>query len=243
MKAKRRHELVQNDLSKAIVRLPTFFELYGNKILIAIIFLCLGVFVFRWQWSRRTERAEISGDSLAEARQSLTELANVTEMAGGIEQTAAVRSQLITDIRESLERVKLNTTDRAQLAEALVARGDLNWQLANMPELPGATTRPMLRLDQTSTESLDNAEKAYSEILDQYPDQKLAMISARFGLAAVDENNHAWNKAGQEYQAIQTDASASPGFKEQAKTREKLLAEISQPTFLATPATQPVAGK
>jgi hypothetical protein len=242
MKAKRRHELVENDLSKVIVRLPTFFELYGNKILIAIICLCLGVFVFRWQWSQRTERAAVSADSLAEARQSLSELANVPD-AGAPEQIAAVRSQLITDIREALERVKLNTTDRAQLAEALVERGDLNWQIANMPDLPGAATRPMLRLDQTSAESLDNAEKAYSETLDQYPDQKLAVISARFGLAAVDENNHAWNKAGQEYQAIETDASASPGFKEQAKTREKLLAEISQPTFLAVPATQPTVTK
>jgi predicted negative regulator of RcsB-dependent stress response len=239
MKAKRRHDLEENDLSKAIVRLPTFFELHGNKIMIAIIVVCLAVFVFRWQWGRRDEQTARAADSLATARQSLQELSNISGVQGSPEQIAGTRAQLIMDIRVALETVDQNTTDRPMRAEALVERGDLNWLMANMPALPGATTRPVLRLDQTSAESLSNAEKAYSQVLDQYPDQKLPAISARFGLAAIDENQHAWNKASQQYEAIEDDSSAPRSFKDQAKTRLDLLSEIQKPAYIAVPATEP----
>ncbi|HEY1683125.1 MAG TPA: hypothetical protein VGG19_00050 [Tepidisphaeraceae bacterium] len=240
MKAKRRHELAENDLSKAIVRLPTFFELYGNKILIAFIVVCLAFIVFRYQWTRRTERAMVSADSLAQARLSLVELSDFVGSPTEPEPTAARRSQLVTDIRDALEQVKTNTTDRLQLVQELILRGDLNWQIAMMPELPGATTRPALRPDQTPTESLDNASHAYEQVLSQYPDQKFAVIQAHFGLAAIDENQHAWDKAKQEYQAIENDPATAPGLKEQAQDRERLLGQISKPAYLAPPATQPV---
>ncbi|HWB53260.1 MAG TPA: hypothetical protein VG722_03675 [Tepidisphaeraceae bacterium] len=239
MKAKRRHDLEENDLSKAIVRLPTFFELHGNKILVAIIVVCLAIFVFRWQWGKRGEQTARAENALAEARQSLQDLSQATELRAGPEATAATRTQLITDIRVALETIEQNTTNRVIRAEGLVERGDLNWLMANLPPVQGAATRPVLRLDQTSSESLDNAEKAYSQVVDQYPDQKIPAIGARFGLAAIYENQHAWNKASQEYQAIQDDSTAPQSFKDQAKLRLGLLAEIQKPAFIASPATQP----
>jgi hypothetical protein len=86
---------------------------------------------------------------------------------------------------------------------------------------------------------LDNAEKAYTQVLDQYPDQKLPVVSARFGLAAIDENQHVWNKASQQYQAIEDDPAASLSFKDQAKMRLRLLAEIQKPAFIASAIAQP----
>lgn len=243
MKAKRRHDLAENDLQKMIVRLPTFWELHGNKILLAVIVVCLGVFVFQWQWSRRSQSLVVSADSLAEARLSLTELGNLGISPTHPEETAAVRAQLIDDIRQAMERVKLNSTDRAQLAELDVEHGDLNWLLAGMPELPGATTRPTLRLDQTPDQSLQNAQQAYQQVLDQYPDQNLAAVSAHFGLAAIYEDQHAWDKAAQEYKAIQNDPTASQGFKDEAKDRLQLLPEIAKPTYVAAATTEPALGK
>jgi hypothetical protein len=163
-------------------------------------------------------------------------------LAAGPAATAAARNELITDIREALERVKQNATDRAELAEGLIARGDLNWQMAHLPELPGATTRPSLQLDQKVSESLDNAEAAYRQVLNDYPDQKLPVITAHFGLAAIAEDRHKWGAAADQYNAIITNATAPPSFKDEAKSRLQMLSEIETPVYIAVPTTQ-VTGK
>lgn len=234
------HEAEENELAKVIVRLPTFLELHANKILTAIIIIALAILVVRWQWASHAQRALASADSLAQARESLNNLSTINAAADP-RSVAATRAQLIEDIRIALETVDHDTTDRSQLAEALVERGDLNWLMANMPELPGAATQPALRVDQTSAESLDNATKAYTQVLEKYPDQKLQAISARFGLAAIAENRRDWAAAKTQYEAIIADASASKAFQDQAKIRLRLLSRIDKPTYLAIPTTQATA--
>jgi len=97
----------------------------------------------------------------------------------------------LTDAQDVLNTAK----DPVMKAEALIARGDLCWQLASATPLPVATTRPVLNLDATPDKLLELAQQAYEQVLQQYPEQKSAVIAARFGLAAIAENKGDWPKA------------------------------------------------
>ena len=44
------------------------------------------------------------------------------------------------------------------VAAALICKGDLNFELANIPELPGASTRPSLQPERPLSELLTNAQ-------------------------------------------------------------------------------------
>ena len=59
-------------------------------------------------------------------------------------------------------------SQEAMKAEALLGQGDLNFEMANTPELPGAATQPALRLADPEDSLLSNASDAYSQILQNY---------------------------------------------------------------------------
>jgi hypothetical protein len=243
MKAERRHELQDNDLQKVIKGLPTFWDVHGNRILIGIILVAVLVWAIRWRMSTGRESARRAQDAMAVAREGISELSSMDVLPGAPNVTANARSQRITDVRAALEVVNRETEDRPTQAEALVARGDLNWLIANMPELPGAATQPALRVDTAPEQALKTAEEAYNQVLSQYADQKIPVMSARFGLAAIAENRGDWDKARQLYGAVENDPSAAQGFKDQAKVRTELLKRMQHAIYIAPapqPATQPV---
>jgi hypothetical protein len=114
----------------------------------------------------------------------------------------------------------------------------LNWTLANLPPLPGAATRPTLQLPQPQQEYLDQAAQAYDQVLQKYPKQSLAVVSAHFGLAAIAENRGDWDTARQQYEAVTKLKEASQAFRDQASTRLNELDKLKAPVLLA-PATEP----
>lgn len=128
--------------------------------------------------------------------------------------------------------------DPAMRAEILIARGDLNWTVAQIPDLPGATTQPNLEPEVPRDRLLAAAESAYNEVLTQHADRPLAVNSARLGLAAIAENRRQFDEAAKFLQAVEDDANAPEAFKLQAKAQREQLKTIRQPIYIA-PATQP----
>jgi hypothetical protein len=160
------------------------------------------------------------------------------------QQLVEVRKRWSDDARAAIDAVAGSATDPKLLAEALVAKGDLNWALAQMDDVPEATTQPSLRLDADPKTLLAAAESAYTEVLTQHADQKEAVIAANFGLAAVYESLGNWDNAKQKYQQILDDTNVAEAFRTQAKFRLERAADWSKPVLLAAatqPATQPSA--
>jgi tetratricopeptide (TPR) repeat protein len=242
MKSERRHELKSNTLAEGLEGLPDWWRKYGSRLLMGVIVVAL-VVVLAYQWSagKRQQEAAAKAD-LATARYAIDQLHQLSLQVarpGGEDQAATLRRQNADDARQAIQLARKNSKDDLLQAEATVALGDLNWLLANMPPLPGATTRESLRLPQPASDYLDEAAAAYQEVIQKYPNQHLSLISAYFGLGAIAENRKDWAAAKADYEKIKSLPGVRSAFQETADQRLTLLAKIEQPVFLATPATLP----
>lgn len=240
MKSERRHELETNQLAQAVSHLPELMRLYGSRILLALVLIVLVVaFIAMRVYSSRTAAAE-AANALGFARERLTLLQGFRPLAmEDPEARQATYRQYVKEISDALELVVQNVDDPALLADALVARGDLNWTMAVYPELPEATTRPSLTLQEDREGPLATAKQAYEDVLRHYPDNTMAVLSARFGLAAIAENAGDWSTAQEHYQAIVDNTNFNETFRKQAQERLDSLDEIRQPVFIVE---RPVAG-
>ena len=126
-------------------------------------------------------------------------------------------------------------SDAAMRAEALTLRGDMNWYLANLPEMPGATTQASLRLSDSGDSYLLKASDAYQEVIKNstYADQHEQLAVAHMGLAAIAENQHNWAEAQKQLQAVVSDTNNLTVMIEQAKLQLDELPNIQQALYVA----------
>jgi tetratricopeptide (TPR) repeat protein len=245
MKAERRHELQQNTLDQALTRAPEAARKYGGMALLVVLAVAAGFLLIRYRINTTRQTQQIARENLATARTNINQLSQLHLFAGVPgQQLVEVRKRWSDDARTALDSITGSATDPKLLAEALVAKGDLNWALAQMNDVPEAATQPSLRLDADPKTLLAAAESAYTEVLTQHADQKDAVIAANFGLAAVYESLGNWDNAKQKYQQILDDANIAEAFRTQAKFRLERAADWSKPVLLAAatqPATQPSA--
>ena len=241
MKAERRHELQQNTLDQALTRAPEAARKYGGVALLIVLAAAAGFLLIRYRINTTRQAEQVSRENLATARSNINQLSRLHLFAGVPgPQLVEVRKRWSDDARTAIDAVSGLATDPKLLAEALVAKGDLNWALAQMGEVPEAATQPSLRLEADPKSLLGEAESAYTEVLTQYGDQKGPIVAANFGLAAVYESLGNWDNAKQKYQLIADDTSLSEAFRTQAKFRLERVADWSRPVLLAA-ATQPAS--
>lgn len=237
MKSERRHELHTNSLAQALVRTPEFLREHGSKVLLGIIIVLLVVILIHQRTRRNREQLDTGWTSITSARSSIQSIGmlsaqyrNAADVANGRRQLAERATSALTSVTGS---------DNPQLAaEAYLLRGDLNWTLANLPELPEAATQPTLKLDSSSLEYLNRAEEAYQKVLRVYADQTLSAINARFGLAAIAENRHEWARAKSTYEEIKNDPKTIPSYKTLADLKIAALPLIDTPVYIV-PSSQP----
>ena len=248
MKSERRHELETNQLAQSLANLPELMRLYGSRILLAVTLVILvAVFVYTRVSTGRTAAAE-AVNTLAFSRERLSSLRHFEPLAlNAPEDRRDTFRSYVQDVNDALDVVVRNTDDATLLAEALVARGDLNWLIATYPELPEATTRPALQLSDNRQAPLNIAFESYSNVLNAYADQDMPVLSARFGLAAIAENRGEWDAARTQYQAIADSDRFPDSFREEARSRIEQLDEVSQPILVvdappAAPADDANAG-
>ncbi|HZZ43357.1 MAG TPA: hypothetical protein VFE58_10500 [Tepidisphaeraceae bacterium] len=252
MKAERRHELQTNDLAKKIIQAPDYFKIYGTRITLGVVVVVAVVLLVNYRLRAKREDLAVSQQGVAEAREAVMQLGSPNLM-GPPEQVAVRRRELFSNAMQAMDRVNERSEDSKLLAQAAVLRGDLYWTLANLPALPGATTRESLQVEPKADVALQQAESAYRRVLDTYADEKLPAMTARFGLAAVAENEGKWQDARRQYDAINGDAKIEAVYKTEAKIRLQVLAQLEKGVYLAQAAattepassatTQAVTGK
>ena len=121
------------------------------------------------------------------------------------------------------------------MANVYLLRGDLNWDLANFPAIPGADTQPSLDVPNRDG-LLEKAAASYGQVLDSTLGANLDdVFYARTGLAAIAENQAQWDKAKLQYQAIIDASNMTAGYKAYAKERIERLPEIQSTVLLVPP--------
>jgi hypothetical protein len=233
MKSERRHALQTNTLAQGIGALPLFWHKYGTKVLLALVAVLAVVLFVKFQMRSAQQARETAGEAYGTALAAIGTLPRVPA-----EQRREFQDQANTAIDTVLENAK----DGALKAEALFARGELNWLVATLsdpsPTTAGAT-QPSAKSQQSRDELLDKARQAYEAAIGTSGAKPLTVTSARFGLANIAEERGQWDAARAEYENILNDANAAQAFKEQATLRTENLKRLQRPPLLGKPATLP----
>jgi tetratricopeptide (TPR) repeat protein len=241
MKSERRRELRQNALIWHLQGLPEKIKQYQSQISLVLIVIALGVVLIQYRMRTAEEKLDAAREAVAIATQDFNQLQStlgvVRDPAMGMRQREEWYADGIQQTQDALQ--KAPDTQQFLKAHALLIKGDLSFEMSNLPEMPGASTQPALRPAESMDDLLSAASDAYSQALQTYGDIPSVAVSARFGLAAVAENQSQWDAARQQYQAIISSNAAQP-YKDYAKQRMDLLDQLQRPAavdFSAT--TQP----
>jgi hypothetical protein len=248
MKSERRHELQQNSLMQWLHDLPEWARQNSQKIALVVIFISLLVIWLKYRSNSAVDRLNEARLNLTEAMVSLRQLQALAVVSPEMSDAASQQRELwYTDGLHHCDDAmdEAGDNDAAIHAQALITKGDLNFALADMPDIPGAATRPSLRPDLSKFELLSNAQAAYSKVLSDNADNEYAATAARLGLAAVAEDlagagtnpdPSQWDVAKQQYQAVMDDPNSSQAYKDYASNRLEMLSTLQQPPAINVPA-------
>jgi hypothetical protein len=245
MKAQRRRELKVNSLIWTLQGLPETIKKYQSQVSLGLVLIALAVVLIQYRIRTGQERLEAARTSLGNAADDLQRLRTMAFDPEGDAQTfMRLREGYYSDGLQQVDTVLQKTPDSevAMKAQALLDKGDLNFEMANFPELNGAATQPALRPAEPRDTLLGNAFDAYSQALHDYASQRPIVTAAHFGLAAVAEDRAAggdpsqWDAARAQYQAV-IDGDAEQPFKVLAKQRLELLPQLQLPATVDLSAT------
>jgi hypothetical protein len=241
MDADRRHELQANGLATWLqTKGPNFLRQHGNKILLGIAAVSLLVLALQWRARAQEQNRQLINASLSSAWDGVEQARSLALRPLPPEQLAELRNTAESTTNAAIDAVLGDTdADPAVLSSALLARGQLYWELADLAEPPAATTRPALRAALGRDEMLKRSADAYERVIKNFPNVYDAKVNAQFSLAAIDESLNQLDGARKRYEALAADASLRPAHRKLATQHLKQLDELAQPLFLAAPATQP----
>jgi len=231
--------------SKAVeLDMTSPWQKYANWVLIPIIIGLTAFLLYRFRMNAAENALAQERGDLTNVRMMLRDIrqADPTRTSSQ-EQLANFRDARYLDASRKIEELLASAKDPFIRAEAQVALGDLNWLIANFPQLPGATTRPALKGPKSTEDYLALAERAYKIVVTDYVEQRISAITARMGLASIAENRRNWDEAAKNYQIVADDTSAPEAFVTLAKQRLELLKTIKEPLFLGqvhAPTTQEI---
>lgn len=252
MKAERRHQLKTNALDRVLTAPSDTSRKYAGMLLLVVLVAGAAYLLVRYRISATREAEQATRENLTAARMTISQLGQLDLFPLPASEKSEYRTRWADEARRLIDQVMQSADDPALLAEALLAKGDLNWALAQLNEPAEAATRPSLRFESPAA-LLSEAEAAYEQVRSQYAQHHGAVLAARFGLAAVHENLGQWDKAVAHYQAIIDDDKAAESFKTQARVRLDKAADWRRPVLLVastqaavqaaveSPATAPVA--
>lgn len=239
MKAERRHELKTNTLAHQLENLPEFGRQYGTKILLAIVAVLAIVVFVRYQARASRDAKEAAAETFAAALSGINNLDRVPNVPDG-RAAADQRKQIQEQAARGIQQVLDQSKEASLRADAFLARGDLNWKLATLPEIPGAETQPSLKLTESDADLLKKARAAYEAAANTAGASPLTVANARLSLAALAEEQSKWEEARKHYEQLLADPRTPEPFKNDARVRIEELADLSKPILIGKPATRPV---
>ena len=212
MKSEHRHELQTNDLAKSLMTFPDYVREYGGRVALGLAIVVLAAVLITQRTTRATPRLSATATtSPSPAPSSIASAAPPSTSRAASPSTpptapSATSSRRLRDIRD-------NASDKAVVAQALLAQADLAWALGNFPQPSTASTQPAPKLEKERPEFLNDAKTNYQQLITQYADQTVPVLAAHFGLAAVAENARNWDEARKEYEAVKNDPNAIDAYK------------------------------
>jgi hypothetical protein len=236
MKAERRHALQQNALATKIVQLPNFGRIWLRRIIIIVSVLIVITLIVLLRindaLSKRANSQEFLARAIGESQNLRTRgPSSLSEPLD--EQFIRTIQAIYGDARENLDKLEGQSHDPAMLSQALVVRGDINLFMATLPRPPAATTQASVPISPTPDEAYTEAAAAYKKVLEQYSDQHMNMLAARFGLAALAEDHADWKAAREQYQAVVDDSIAPAVYHAQAKEKLASLDKLAVPAMVS----------
>jgi hypothetical protein len=219
-----------------------FLNRYANQILIGVIIVLAVVVLIRYRMGNSSAVASGAADSVTQARSQIERLKQIPQEFGQVsdDELASMRTATIDNANSELKFAQsASSTDPKLAADVQLAYGDLYWTLANLPELPGAATRPLLKMEEDPNDLLTKAQTAYQTVVSQYASQSFAVAAARLGLAAIAENQGKWDDAATLFGAILSDPQTPDAFKFAAQASQQQLPQLRHTVFIGTPATAP----
>jgi hypothetical protein len=232
MKAERRHELQTNTLDRTIRNLPEYWREHGSKIALAVIAVLLVIVLVRMYFTNRAEKAARVAENLSVARSAISGLRDSVFWSSERMSAADIKKrtdEVRQDVDKTLNEVLNEAPDVAQQAEVSVLRGDLYYALSMFGESPEATTQPAKDL-------MKEAEKRYNEVIQQAGSIPSTLTArARFGLAAIAENQHNFDAARAHYEAIQKDSTLGQALRDQAQSRINVLTDVQKEHVIGRP--------
>jgi predicted negative regulator of RcsB-dependent stress response len=243
MKSERRHELKTNALARRLEGFPDYWREYGNKVMLVIIVFLIAYLAVRYYNDKKTRQSQDVANSLETIQTQLGTLDQIEQMSSRADPTtvAELRQKSTSAVNDAINTLLSNSKDPKVLARANLAQGNLDWHLANMPDPPGATTRPELKINNRDA-LLNEAKSSFAKVLEPpYNQSALDIFSARMGLAAIAENQGNWEEARKQYQAILDNPDLPPSFKDVARERLMRLPDIQKAALLAPPPEAPPA--
>lgn len=238
MKSERRHDLKTNALARGLEGLPNYWRDYGSRALLVVVVALIVYLLVRYWNDRKASQAQQAALAMTTIQEKLEDIDRLAGAfsANTAQAVADQRQKDARDVEDAIDTVLDHAHDARAKANAYVARGELNWKLANLPELPGADTRPSLKLSNRD-KLLDNAKSAYEEVLRSNSGDALDEFSARMGLAAIAEDKRDWGAARQQYQ-LAADSGLPEAFRDYARKRLTDLSQYQKPVLIAPPEPQ-----
>jgi hypothetical protein len=190
-------------------------------------------------FNNRAEKAARVAENLSVARAAIASLRDSVFWSNERTSPLDVKKrtdEIRQDVDKNLNEVLNEAPDAAQQAEVNVLRGDLYYALAMLGESPEATTQPDLRSERKPEELMKEAGNRYKEVVDQAGSLPGTLTArARFGLAAIAENQSNFDAARAHYEAIQKDGTLASALRDQAQTRINMLKEIQKERVIGRP--------
>jgi hypothetical protein len=239
MKAERRRELKANALIWHLQGLPEQIKKYQSQISLVVIVVALAIILIQYRIRTAQERLLAAQSAVSLAADDLSQLRNMLVPGNGDPLIfMKQRDELYFDGVQHADDALQKGPDNQPLlkAHALLTKGDLNFEIANFPQMPGASTQPALRPSESTDDLLSGAADAYSQALQSYGDIPSIAVSARFGLAAVAEDRAQWDEARNQYQGILS-SDATQAYKDYAKQRLDILPQLERPAAMDLGAT------
>jgi len=203
-------ELKQNDLANWLqYGLPMFIRNYGSYLLLAIALAILGYQLWAMYERRQAAALQDAWTQLAEAA-----------------------SETADNPPAKLKAIINNFDNKAVQAQAFVKLG--NFYLQSV--IAGSPVDGYRGVKINKDDALEEAAKAFTRVINEFPEQTLAIKTARMGLASTEESRRNWDAAKKQYESL---IQAGGLFGDEATTRLKRLEDIRTPVSFGPSTTPP----
>jgi len=224
MKADERHKMKTNELAESLNSIRDYFRHHSSRILTGIIVLLVLVFISLWfQNARVTARLE-----RIDRLQSLILKANSNQFRA-VQQSADPEGAIASETFD-------NKVAAASLAELAQEESGTPLALAALMQQAEASKSALYfanySLDRNEKKQLaDRLEKTYQRIINDHPQNKLAVGWAKLSQALLAEELQAWDQARKIYTELANDTEgklAGTIFPLQARRRLDIFDDIDQ---------------